>query len=164
MKNPNCLCFKKKVLNDLGTSLECERVKVMWHQIVQVCKNSVNQSACNASGMSVQKTWRKQQRSATRFKKAWRKWRTNWQRSQRPRRSKGRSIRKHTSESYVWLHIYGLVLDCGNSLSSGRLQKFYCRKTSNISCTVVGNKTVDHSDVVGASPVGAAPTISSFST
>ena len=39
----------------------------------------------------------------------------------------------------------------------------YC-KTSNIRCTLVGNKIVDHSDVVGASPVGAAPTTSSFST
>ena len=38
------------------------------------------------------------------------------------------------------------------------------RKTSNISRTSVGNKIVDHSDVVGASPVGAAPTTSSFST
>ena len=39
----------------------------------------------------------------------------------------------------------------------------YCQ-TSNISYTLVGNKIVDHSDVVGASPVGAAPTTSSFST
>ena len=39
----------------------------------------------------------------------------------------------------------------------------YC-KTSNISHTLVGNKIVDNSDVVGASPVGAAPTTSSFST
>ena len=38
------------------------------------------------------------------------------------------------------------------------------RKTSNISRTYVGNKVVDNSDVVGASPVGAAPTTSSFST
>ena len=38
------------------------------------------------------------------------------------------------------------------------------RKTSNISCTVVGNKIIDHSDVVGALPVGAAPTTTSFST
>ena len=36
------------------------------------------------------------------------------------------------------------------------------RKTSNIRHTLVGNKTVDHSDVVGASPVGADPTTSSF--
>ena len=38
------------------------------------------------------------------------------------------------------------------------------RKTSNISRTLVGNRIVDNSDVVGASPVGAAPTTSSFST
>ena len=31
------------------------------------------------------------------------------------------------------------------------------RKTSNISRTLVGNTIVDHSHVVGASPVGAAP-------
>ena len=35
---------------------------------------------------------------------------------------------------------------------------------SNISHTLVGNKIVDHSNVVGALPVGAAPTTSSFST
>ena len=39
----------------------------------------------------------------------------------------------------------------------------YCQ-TSNNSDTLVGNKTVDHSDVVGASPVGTAPTTSSFPT
>ena len=37
-------------------------------------------------------------------------------------------------------------------------------KTSNIRHTFVGNKVVDDSDVVGAWPVGAAPTTSSFST
>ena len=37
-------------------------------------------------------------------------------------------------------------------------------KTSDISRTLFGNKIVDNSDVVGASPVGAAPTTSSFST
>ena len=37
----------------------------------------------------------------------------------------------------------------------------YC-KTSNISRTLVGNKIVDNSDVIGASPVGDAPTTSSF--
>ena len=35
---------------------------------------------------------------------------------------------------------------------------------SNIRHTFVGNKIVDLSDVVGASPVGAAPATSSFST
>ena len=38
------------------------------------------------------------------------------------------------------------------------------RKISNIIRTLVGHKIVDHSDVVGASPVGAAPTTSSLST
>ena len=38
------------------------------------------------------------------------------------------------------------------------------RKTSDISRTLVDNNIVDHSDVFGASPVGAAPTIYSFST
>ena len=47
----------------------------------------------------------------------------------------------------------------------GRLWCNFCyRKTSNISRTLVGNKIVDNSDVVGASPVDAAPTTSSFST
>ena len=45
----------------------------------------------------------------------------------------------------------------------GRIRNHY-RKTSNISRTLVGNKIVENSDVVGASPVGAAPTASSFST
>ena len=38
------------------------------------------------------------------------------------------------------------------------------RQTSNIKSTLLGNIIADHSDVVGASPVGAAPTTSSFST
>ena len=37
-------------------------------------------------------------------------------------------------------------------------------KTSNISRTLVCNKIVDHSDVVGASPAGTAPTTSSYLT
>ena len=37
------------------------------------------------------------------------------------------------------------------------------RQISNIRRTLVGNDIIDHSDVVGASPVGAAPT-TSFST
>ena len=42
-------------------------------------------------------------------------------------------------------------------------QKNY-RKTSDISRTLVDNNIVDHSDVAGASPVGAAPTAYSFLT
>ena len=41
---------------------------------------------------------------------------------------------------------------------------FIYRQVSNIRRTLVGNKIVDNSDVVGASPVGAAPTTSSLST
>ena len=40
----------------------------------------------------------------------------------------------------------------------------YTVETSNTSRTLTGSKLVDHSDVVGTSPVGAAPTASSFST
>ena len=39
-----------------------------------------------------------------------------------------------------------------------------CCQTSNIKRTLVGNKIVGHSDIVGASPAGTAPTTSSFST
>ena len=38
------------------------------------------------------------------------------------------------------------------------------RQVSNIRRILAGNKIVDHSDVVGASPVGASSTTSSFST
>ena len=45
------------------------------------------------------------------------------------------------------------------SMSSPNAIEFF----SNIRCILVGNNIVDHSDVVGASPVGATPTTSSFS-
>ena len=38
------------------------------------------------------------------------------------------------------------------------------RQVSNIRRILVGNEIVNHSDVVGASPVGAAPTTSPFAT
>ena len=44
------------------------------------------------------------------------------------------------------------------------ISESYYPQTSNISCLFVVHKTVDHSDVDGASPVGAAPTTFSFST
>ena len=43
-------------------------------------------------------------------------------------------------------------------------EKHTYRQVSNIRRTLVGNKIVDNSDVVGASPVGAAPTTSSLWT
>ena len=57
------------------------------------------------------------------------------------------------------------LVDMDNEEAQLHLQKSKYRHTSNISHTLVCNKTVDHSDVVRTSPVGAAPTtISSFST
>ena len=38
------------------------------------------------------------------------------------------------------------------------------RQISNFRRSLIGNKIVDHSDVVGASPVGAVPTTAAFST
>ena len=44
----------------------------------------------------------------------------------------------------------------------------YChkdyRRPTNISRKLVGNYIIDHSDEAGASPFGAAPTTSTFST
>ena len=56
-----------------------------------------------------------------------------------------------------------MMIFCAISNDKIGIMLTYC-KTSNISRTLVGNKIVDNSDVVGASPVGAAPTTSSFST
>ena len=55
------------------------------------------------------------------------------------------------------------ILQVAEMLSFPIEDKEY-RQTSNISRTLVGYKIVDHSNVVGASPVGAVPTTSLFST
>ena len=47
---------------------------------------------------------------------------------------------------------------------NGLLPDGIYHKISNIKRTLIGNTIVDHTDVVGALPVGAAPTTSSFST
>ena len=63
------------------------------------------------------------------------------------------SIQCHDIIFIVWdVSFIGITKDC------------MYRQVSNIRRTLVGNKIVDHSDVVGASPVGAAPTTSSIST
>ena len=63
----------------------------------------------------------------------------------------------------LWLHslygMHGLDVQCPR----WAVELNY-RKTSNIRRTLVVNNIVNHSDVVGASSVGAAPTTSSFST
>ena len=53
-----------------------------------------------------------------------------------------------------------VLLSYTNRVTLGRM---YYQQTSNISCSIVGNKIVDHTDAVGATLVGAAPTTSSFS-
>ena len=63
---------------------------------------------------------------------------------------------KITFLKWHWTHVSEL------ELAFQRLNEY--RKTSNISRTLLGTKIADHSDVVGASPVGAAPTTSSLST
>ena len=61
----------------------------------------------------------------------------------------------------------GVQAVCGDSemksVSNMHAVLFY-PQSSFISCTLVGNDIVHHSDVVGVLPVGAAPTTSSFST
>ena len=52
----------------------------------------------------------------------------------------------------------------GNGMAASASVLLTYRPTSNIRRTLISNKIVDHSDVGGASPVGAAPTTSSFST
>ena len=70
----------------------------------------------------------------------------------------------------AWLSSPMILLDPCRGFTSKRTHHFSAhiilvyRQVSNIRRTLVGNKIVDHSDVVGASPVGAAPTTSSFST
>ena len=61
-------------------------------------------------------------------------------------------IAEPTHMHNFYLHIYKGEVICNY------------RRTSNISRTLFGNKIVDYSDVVGASPIGTAPPISSFST
>ena len=51
------------------------------------------------------------------------------------------------------------VFEIGYGVDQTFILLYYCQ-TSNISGTLVGYKPADHSDVVGTSPVGAAPTIS----
>ena len=78
----------------------------------------------------------------------------------------GNPVIKHnklTINNLAWL-VFDLSSFLGTHLWSNNFSRKCYRKVSNIRRTRVGNKIVDHSDVVGASPVGAAPTTSSFST
>ena len=61
----------------------------------------------------------------------------------------------------VWLNDVRLISH--SQIAEVWIEDVY-RQVSNIKHTLIGNKIVDHSDVFGASSVGAAPTTSSFST
>ena len=63
--------------------------------------------------------------------------------------------------AYTYIHFEQIFKQYGNE--TGLFRENY-RQTSNIIHTWVGNNIVDYSDVVGASPIGATPTTSSFST
>ena len=66
---------------------------------------------------------------------------------------------------YELVHEYIVCCYYADSLYfSGEVRVYKYRHVSNIRRTLVGNKIVDNSDVIGASPVGAAPTTSSLST
>ena len=69
-------------------------------------------------------------------------------------------LRQNYAVTTIWRNNDVINTACARHLTSHPIY----RKVSNIRRTLVGNKIVDHSDVVGASPVGAAPTTSSFST
>ena len=76
------------------------------------------------------------------------------------------------SQNFVWIYISLPPSNVSWKTSSSHGQGVFAisklismyRQTSNIRGTLGGNKLVDHSAAVGASPVGAAPTTSSFST
>ena len=59
---------------------------------------------------------------------------------------------------------HGMFGQSNTSLDKMEHYKMAYRQVSNIRRTLIGNEIVDNSDVVGASPVGAAPTTSSLST
>ena len=64
---------------------------------------------------------------------------------------------------FVWIYIHTTVT---HSYVVHKLALYFrtYRRASNKIRTLIGNRIVDHSDVLGAAPVGAAPTTSSFST
>ena len=84
-------------------------------------------------------------------------------------------ILRYVQESYVYIyryHFFEIQKRYRGQLGSRRCVSLLIfitlwlnyRQTSNISRTWAGNKIVDHSDVVEASPVGAAPTTCPFLT
>ena len=80
--------------------------------------------------------------------------------------------RNHPDQKYFWSAFHFEINTQKTAMQIWQFQIF-CRQLnikmnypqiSDISGTLVSNKTFDHSDVARASPVDAAPNISSFST
>ena len=67
------------------------------------------------------------------------------------------------TQKYIWTHY---IITSHNFFLWNQCCRSLCDNTvkSYIRPTLTGNEIVDHSDVVGESPLGAAPTTSSFST
>ena len=74
------------------------------------------------------------------------------------------TVISRTPYCFTTVHGFIFVDQVGLSTDHGPIWHNNYRKTFNISRTLVGNEIVDNPDVVGASPVGAAPTAPSFST
>ena len=71
-------------------------------------------------------------------------------------------LRSHEIYPHPEEHCSEVCRTCGKSIHKEVLDESYYRETSNLRCTLIGIKIVDHSDLVGASLVGTAPTTSSF--
>ena len=67
------------------------------------------------------------------------------------------------SDEFSWMKMISIKISLKFVLKGQIYEKSKYRQVSNIRGTILGNKIVDHPDVVGSAPVGAAPTTSSFS-
>ena len=63
---------------------------------------------------------------------------------------------------YVYVHVHVHVHEHEHEYEYEYVWMYIYRQVSNVRRTLIGNKIIDHSDVVGASPVVDAPTTSSF--
>ena len=74
---------------------------------------------------------------------------------------------KNIKVAWFPVHVHGVELLATDRMAPGHPSVKYSqseyRPTLDINRTLVCNKIIDHSHVVGASPVGAAPTTSSLS-
>ena len=68
------------------------------------------------------------------------------------------------SQNYIPWKLSGKLHQSSSMLAIDPQGINYYYQTSNIKCTLVGNKIVDHSEVIGALPAGTAPITSSFLT